>query len=94
MNIDIIEPHGRIRIPNHEIGNNKISAIYRHKEEETLNSLQHHLQPLFIGLNNGDLLIYHSTEKQSFSDAVQIPLANSKITQDSSAVSIRTQSLY
>lgn len=94
MNIDIIEPHGRIRIPNHEIGNNKISAIYRHKEEETLNSLQQHLQPLFIGLNNGDLLIYHSTEKQSLSDTVQIPLANSKITQDSSAVSIRTQSSY
>ena len=95
MNVDIIEPRGRIRIPNHEIGSNKISAIYRLREEETLNSLQHDHQPLFIGLSNGDLLIYHSTDKQQTSETpVHAPPANSKLTQDSSAVSIRTQSSY
>ncbi|RCK67836.1 Vacuolar morphogenesis protein 6 [Candida viswanathii] len=96
MNIDIIEPHGRIRIPTHEIGNNKISAIYKHKEEDTLNSLQQSHQPLFIGLSNGDLLVYHATEKPASSEEApaQIPLAISKTTQDSSAVSIRTQSSY
>ncbi|EMG50920.1 hypothetical protein G210_5886, partial [Candida maltosa Xu316] len=85
MNIDIIEAYNRIRIPRNEIGNNRISAIYKHKDEHDPNNIQ---QPLFIGLTNGDLLIYHLTENPTSSEGAQIPSTTSKTT--SSAISIRS----
>ena len=55
MNIDVIEPLDRIRISSNEIKNNKISAIYKHSVDQA-----NEQQQLFVGLTNGDLLIYNA----------------------------------
>lgn len=57
MNIDVIEPLDRIRISSNEIKNNKISAIYKHSVDQA-----NEQQQLFVGLTNGDLLIYNAVK--------------------------------
>lgn len=89
MNIDVIEPLDRIRISSNEIKNNKISAIYKHSVDQA-----NEQQQLFVGLTNGDLLIYNAVKDTFLEESGQVSLADTRTILVSSAISISTHSSY